>query len=280
LHIGHVYAALVARDLARGGGRFLLRIDDLDRARCRPEYETMICEDLAWLGIEWEPQVRRQSDCLGEYSEALRQLRFMGLTYPCFCTRKEIMREVTQAQNAPHGLDTPLYPGTCRALDNAKRQARLDAGDAYALRLDVRAALARVAGRPEFIELGAGPSGETGEIVTQPELLGDAVLARFEPGGGEACSYHLAVVVDDAGQGISCVSRGNDLFFATHIQRLLQRLLGLPAPVYRHHALAVDANGKRLAKRHDALSVRELRGQGMTARQVCDLAYQTGAVSR
>jgi len=276
LHIGHAYAALVARDLARAtGGRFLLRIDDLDSGRCKPEFESAIYEDLAWLGIEWQHPVRRQSECLAEYARALEQLRFMGLIYPCFCTRKEILREVAHAQGAPHGLEAPLYPGTCRLRTVADRQARIDASEAYALRLDVSAALARLAGRPEFTELGGGPSGETGEIVAQPELLGDIVLARSE-NNGVACSYHLAVVVDDAGQGVSCVSRGRDLFFATHAQRLLQRLLGLPAPLYLHHALAVDGAGKRLAKRHDALSVRQMRLQGVSAQQVREMAYQTG----
>lgn len=281
MHVGHVYAALVARDLARAsGGRFVLRIDDLDAGRCRAEFETAIYQDLQWLGIAWQPPARRQSECLRQYGAALDQLRLMGMTYPCFCTRKEILREAAAVQDAPHGLEAPLYPGACRALPAAARQMRIDAGAAHAVRLDVAAAMRRVAGRPEFIELGSGPSGESGEIVIQPELLGDIILARREPGGGEAYGYHLAVVVDDADQGVSCVSRGRDLFFATHIQRLLQRLLGLPAPEYMHHALALDAAGKRLAKRHDGLSAQQLRQRGMSAQQVCDLAYQTGLISR
>lgn len=273
LHLGHAYAALVARDLARGtGGRFLLRMDDLDQGRCRPEFETMIYADLAWLGVTWETPVRRQSECGPQYCAALERLREAGLIYPCFCTRKEILRESARAQDAPHEPAGPVYPGTCRNLSAALRAARIGAGKAHTLRLDLDAALARAGPRPKFIELGAGPGSEQGEIRTRPELFGDIVLARGGNGGGASTfAYHLAVVVDDAHQGVSCVTRGCDLFYAAHVQRLLQVLLGLPAPRYLHHALAADAAGNRLAKRHDALSLRQLRERGIHPGEVRDL---------
>ncbi len=276
MHLGHAYAAMVAEDLARKtGGRLLLRIDDIDFARCRAEFETMIYEDLAWLGIAWETPVRRQSECLIGYNDALDKLRGMGLTYPCFCTRKEILQEAARAPAAPHGMEGSLYPGTCHTVSLDERNARMNAGDAYALRLDLAAASHRSSKRIWFTELGAGPQGECGGIDVKPSLMGDIVLARGGAQGLSAWAYHLAVVVDDAAQGISCVTRGRDLFYATHVQRLLQVLLGFPAPRYLHHGLVVDAAGKRLAKRHDAVSLRQLRLQGMTVQQVRDLAHQS-----
>lgn len=277
LHLGHAVAALVAHDLAqRSGGRFLLRMDDIDASRRRPEFETAIYEDLHWLGLAWQPSVRRQSDCLAEYEAALDRLRTLGLVYPCFCTRKEILAEVASNQDAPHDAGGPIYPGTCRKLSEDERQARMQTGAVVALRLDNAKAMALVRAPLTFEEHGAGPEGERGTIPAHPDLLGDIVLARGGNNGLAGCSYHLAVVIDDAAQEISCVTRGGDLFFAAHIQRLLQAVLELPVPEYLHHALAVDAMGRRLAKRHDALSLRHFREQGMTPAAVRAMA---GAVT-
>ncbi len=273
LHLGHAVAALVAHDLAQQtGGQFLLRIDDIDASRCRPEFETAIHEDLHWLGLDWRPPVRRQSDCQMEYQAALNRLRELGLLYPCFCTRKEILAEAARAQDAPHGADGPIYPGTCRRLSADESQARMQTGAVVALRLDNAKAMALVSTPLTFDEHGAGPQGEHGTLTVRPQASGDIVLARGGTAGLAGCSYHLAVVVDDAAQKISCVTRGRDLFFATHIQRLLQAVLELPVPEYLHHALAVDATGKRLAKRHDALSLRHLREQAMTPATVRAMA--------
>lgn len=277
LHLGHAVAALVAHDLAQqSGGRFLLRMDDIDASRCRPEFETAICGDLHWLGLVWQPPVRRQSDCLAEYETALDRLRALGLIYPCFCTRKEILAEAASNQDAPHDTGGPIYPGTCRKLSEDEGRARMQTGAVVALRLDNAKAMALVRAPLTFEEHGAGPEGERGTIPAHPDLLGDIVLARGGNNGLAGCSYHLAVVVDDAAQKISCVTRGRDLFFATHIQRLLQAVLELPVPEYLHHALAVDAMGRRLAKRHDALSLRHFREQGMTPAAVRAMA---GAVT-
>jgi len=273
LHLGHAVAALVAHDTAaQTSGQFMLRIDDSDASRCRPEFETAIYEDLHWLGLNWRPHVRRQSGHLPDYQAALDRLRGMELVYPCFCTRKEILREAASAQDAPHGDEGPRYSGACRTLGPSERRARLEAGAAIALRLDCAKAMAKTGGQLDFYEHGAGPEGQTGLIEARPDRLGDIVLARTGNDGVENYSYHLSVCVDDAAQQIGCVTRGRDLFFATHMHRLLQTLLGLPAPEYLHHALAVDAAGKRLAKRHDALSLRQLREQGMTPEQVCMMA--------
>lgn len=272
LHLGHVVAALVAYDLAhRTGGRFLLRIDDIDASRCRPEFEAAIYDDLRWLGLDWQAPVRRQSDCLAEYDAALERLRALGMVYPCFCTRKEIVAHATSHQAAPHGAEGPRYPGTCRILRADEIDKRMQTGDAPALRLDCARALAHTGAALHFNELGMGPQGEHGKITARPDVTGDIVLAR---GGNSKLhySYHLAVVVDDAAQHVSCVTRGRDLFFATHIQRLLQALLDLPVPQYSHHPLALDAAGKRLAKRHDALSLHFLREQQMTPAQVRKMA--------
>lgn len=258
LHLGHAASALAGFRAARAaGGRFLLRIEDIDRARCRPEFESLIYEDLAWLGLEWERPVRRQSEHGGEHRAALDRLAARGLLYPCFCTRKEILAEIAAAGEAPQGPDGPLYPGTCRALDQAERQRRLSAGAPHALRLDTPLAAALV-GPLSWSEEGLG------EVAVQPWRLGDAVLARKDIGAG----YHVAVVVDDAAQGVNLVTRGRDLFEATHLQRLLQALLGLPAPRYRHHALVLDESGSRLAKRDGALAIRAMRAAGMTPAEV------------
>lgn len=257
LHFGHAYAALFAAQQA-DGGRFLIRLEDIDATRARPEYEEAIFEDLAWLGLSWEKPVRRQSDHFEDYRAALGQLEAKGLLYPCFCTRREIQDEIARAGNAPQGPDGPLYPGTCRHLDADERQKRLASGDAYALRLDVNQALQLIDTPLTFTELSRG------EITADPSIFGDVVLARKDT----PTSYHLAVVVDDALQSISLVTRGEDLLPATHLHRLLQHLLGLPVPRWHHHRLITDESGKRLAKRDDARSLKSLRQSGWTPERV------------
>ncbi len=255
LHLGHAYSALFAFESAqRTGGRFLLRLEDIDFTRCRREWETSLLEDLAWLGIRWESPVRRQSEHVSEYSAVAESLRHRGLLYPCFCTRKDIQREVDAAGGAPHGSEGPLYPGLCRDLSEDERQIRITAGESFALRLNLKLAT-KVAGRElEWIDLDQGPQ------TARPELLGDVVLVRKDIG----CSYHLAVVCDDALQGVTRVTRGLDLFEATHLQRLLQELLGLPTPEYHHHHLIRDPSGKRLAKRDEAETLHSLRTRGVS----------------
>lgn len=259
LHLGHAYAALFAHEEARkAGGRFLIRLEDIDQTRVRPEYESALFEDLAWLGLEWEQPVRKQSEHFDDYRTALETLSSLGVLYPCFCTRKEIQDEIARAGQAPHGPDGPLYPGTCRSKSEAERQERIAGGQPYALRLDVERAIS-IAGRDlVWTDL------DRGEQKADPAEFGDVVLARKET----PTSYHLAVVVDDAQQGITLVTRGEDLFEATHLHRLLQELLALPVPQWRHHCLITDENGRRLAKRDDARSLRSLREQGWTAVRV------------
>jgi glutamyl-Q tRNA(Asp) synthetase len=279
LHLGHAHAALfAARAAQQAGGRLLLRIEDIDQGRCRPEYEAAIVEDLRWLGLEWEEPVVRQSDRFALYRRALDALSDRGLLYPCFCTRKEIQREISGAGQAPHGRpiqggafvgpDGPLYPGTCKILRDAERRAQIAAGRAYALRLDVAAATAAVAsaGPLIWIEHGRGLAGAA--VPAEPEMHGDVVLARKDV----PASYHLAVTLDDAEQGVTLVTRGEDLAPATHIHRLLQALLDLPVPTWHHHPLIADAAGRRLAKRHDAQSIRALRDQGLSPAEVRTLA--------
>ncbi len=257
LHEGHAFSALLA---ARLGTRFLLRIEDIDPQRCKPDYITAIYEDLGWLGLNWEPPVRCQSEHLPDYQRALDQLSARGLLYPCFCTRSDIAR----AAGAPQGDHGPLYPGLCRGLDPAVVTARMDAGDAYALRLDVAKACVHISHELRWHD------ARKGWQVAQPQRHGDIVLARTLRGvRGEAAfmpaSYHLCVVHDDAAQGVTLVTRGDDLFAVTDIHRLLQALLQLPVPAYHHHPLLCDASGKRLAKRDSAPALRELRAQGTTA---------------
>ncbi|MFN7564971.1 MAG: tRNA glutamyl-Q(34) synthetase GluQRS [Prosthecobacter sp.] len=260
LHLGHAFAALFASQQS-DGGRFLIRLEDIDATRARPEYEEAIFEDLAWLGLSWEKPVRRQSDHFEDYRAALNQLEAKELLYPCFCTRREIQDEIARAGNAPQGPDGPLYPGTCRHLDAADRQQRLASGAAYALRLDVAKALELLDAPLTFTELSRG------EMTADPSIFGDVVLARKDT----PASYHLAVVVDDALQGITLVTRGEDLLPATHLHRLLQHLLGLPVPRWHHHRLITDETGKRLAKRDDARSLRSLREAGWTPERVVEV---------
>jgi glutamyl-Q tRNA(Asp) synthetase len=269
LHLGHAYAALFAHDIAtRAQGRFLLRIEDIDGARCRPEFETAIKEDLHWLGIEVEEPVRRQSEHFADYAAALTKLDRLGLLYPCFCTRKEIAEEIARAGIAPQGAelgpDGPVYPGTCRTLTSAERERRIASSAAYALRLDVVQAVKAAGSDLGFEETGRGPGGEVGLQRADPLRFGDIVLARKET----PASYHLAVVVDDALQGVTLVTRGEDLFAATPVQRLLQALLNLPAPLYRHHRLILDAMGRKLSKRDKAATLAELRRSGLRPEDV------------
>jgi glutamyl-Q tRNA(Asp) synthetase len=255
LHLGHAYAAWFAAEAAGAGGRFLLRIEDIDASRCRPEFEAAILEDLAWLGLKWSGSPLRQSDRLAEYARALGSLRSLELLYPCFCTRREIQEEIARAPSAPqgpaHGLDAPAYPGRCRALSPSERAARIARGEAYALRLDLVAALGRV-GALRWLDR------ERGWQDARPEPFGDIVLARKD----SPASYHLAVVVDDAAQRVTLVTRGADLFPTTHLHRVLQALLGLPVPEWKHHRLVGDAKGKRLAKRDGATELLALRAAG------------------
>jgi glutamyl-Q tRNA(Asp) synthetase len=264
LHLGHVRSALEGWRAAReAGGRFLLRLEDIDHTRCRPEYAAAIVEDLGWLGLDWDGPVRRQSEHFADYRAALARLEVAGLLYPCFCTRRAIQAEIDRAGGAPQGEMGAPYPGICRHLDAAERAGKRALASDYALRLDVAAAMARTG--PLFW-------GEDGRRVeARPAVLGDVVLARKEM----PASYHLAVTNDDATQGVTLVTRGADLFAATHIHRLLQAVLGLPTPQYRHHPLLTDAEGRRLAKRDRALSIRAMRQAGMTPADILAAAGKT-----
>jgi len=264
LHLGHAYAAWCAYDLCRAaGGRFLLRIEDIDGLRCRPEYEAPIFEDLAWLGLAWEEPVRRQSDHLADYADALSALQAMSVVYPCYCSRREIREEIASSANAPQGPDGPLYPGTCRGLTSEERAAKVAAGLPAAWRLDIASATARVGDDLAWQDQVAG------EQPCLANIQGDVVLARKDIG----TSYHLSVVVDDALQGVNLVTRGEDLFASTHVHRLLQALLDYPVPVYHHHRLIEDEHGVRLAKRHGAEPIRDFRARGLSP---SDLRRQLG----
>jgi glutamyl-Q tRNA(Asp) synthetase len=257
LHLGHAFSAVNAWKRARSaGGRFLLRLEDVDLGRCRPCFATAILEDLSWLGLDWDGPPRIQSEHLADYQAVLDKLRAMHLVYPCFCTRADIAREIASSANAPHAPDgAPLYPGICRRLPPAERAARIAAGEPFAVRLDMAAAL-----QPDlsYEEEGGGC------IACHPEQFGDVVLARKDA----PASYHLCVTHDDALQGVTLVTRGVDLQPATSLHRLLQRLIGWPAPAYAHHRLLTDPAGRRLAKRDSAMTLRSLRAEGISARAV------------
>jgi glutamyl-Q tRNA(Asp) synthetase len=262
LHLGHAYAALFAwRAAEAAGGKCLLRIEDLDGDRCTAAFEAAILEDLAWLGLAWEAAPRRQSERMADYQRPLDRLWAEGLVYPCFCSRREIRKEIARSPRAPHGPDGPLYPGTCRELPPGEREARVAADEPFALRLDAAAAFRRTGPLTWHDEA-------RGELAADPGALGDAVLARKELGTG----YHLAVVLDDADQGVTLVTRGEDLLPSTHIHRLLQALLDLPVPRWHHHRLLTEESGERLAKRNDALSIRALRQAGKSPGEVRALA--------
>lgn len=255
LHLGHILAAKVAKDLAKAAnGTFLLRHEDIDGGRVKEECYARIEEDLAWLGLEWDGIPLRQSSRLGAYASALGRIKALGLAYPCFCTRKDIQAEIAKILSAPHGNEALLYPGICRNLDPAEAEKRIAAGDPHTWRLD-SAKAAKAHGELTFHDLIHGTS--TVDVMVN----GDIVLARKDIG----TSYHLAVVVDDAFQDITHVTRGEDLLGATHVQRQLQAILGYREPVYLHHGLVRDENGIRLAKRDSARSIRQLRENGMSA---------------
>lgn len=264
LHLGHAYSALLNFDRAREtGGRLLLRIEDIDITRCRPEFEAAIFEDLAWLGIDWEIPVRRQSEHLADYRAALEKLSAHGLVYPAFESRAEIARLVAAREaDGPWPRDpdgAPLYPGEAKSLSAPERDRLIASGMPYALRLDMIAACERVTGLT-WNELGGGPDGERGIVPARPDAWGDLILARKET----PTSYHLSVVVDDALQSVSEIVRGQDLFHATAVHRLLQVLLGLPEPVYRHHRLICDETGRKLSKSSGSTALRALRAAGVT----------------
>ena len=260
LHKGHAYSALVAYGRAqKEGGRFLLRIEDIDLYRCRNEYVEGIYEDLGWLGLKWEQPVRRQSEHMDAYNAALMKLGAMGVLYPCFCTRKDIQAEIDAAESAPHGPDGPLYPRICHNRDDAERDKLIEGGTPHAWRLDLQAALQRI-GEPLM-----WADEIRGTIMAAPEELGDVVLARKDT----PTSYHLSVVVDDALQGVSHVIRGEDLFHATHIHAVLQKLLGLPTPSYHHHGLLLDDAGQRFAKRNKSVTLKSLRDAGEDPAALC-----------
>lgn len=262
LHLGTVYSALFTENAAKEtNGRFLLRIEDTDRGRCRQEFEDQLLDDLRWLGLTWEEPVRRQSEHFDSYQDALSILREKNLLYPCFCTRKEIMDEIDAAGVAPHGPDGPVYPGTCRSLTAQERAEKIADGIDYAERLDTNGAMASV-GTLSWHDLSKG------EITAQPDRFGDIVVTRKDGWP----SYHLAVTWDDHLQGITLVTRGEDLFDATDIHRLLQAVLGLDTPEYHHHKLLLDKDGRRLAKRDKDVNIKSLREAGKTADEIKAMA--------
>jgi glutamyl-Q tRNA(Asp) synthetase len=275
LHLGHAYAAGIAwlRAQEKPGGRFLLRIEDIDVTRCRPDFTQAIFDDLHWLGLRWEEPVRQQSQHFADYAKSLDSLRQRGLLYPCFCTRKQIQAEISAAGHAPHGFEGAVYPGTCRHLSAGEREQRIVAGEAYALRLNMAAACQHGGRWPlQWQDEHAGTQTVTPELLVQG--FGDVVLARKET----PASYHLCVTHDDALQGITLVTRGSDLFAATHLHRLLQALFGWPVPAYAHHALLLDETGERLAKRKNAPALRDLRAAGVTPATVWQQAGLDPAV--
>lgn len=266
LHLGHAFSALFAwRHAREAGGQFLLRLEDIDPSRCRPEYAAAIPQDLAWLGLDWDGEVRVQSQHLTEYQATLDDLAARGLLYPCFCTRADILREMDQSATAPHAPDgTMRYPGTCRTRSEDERAGRIGAGERYALRLDIQCALAGVSQPLSLQEEGDGT------VLCRPEQFGDVVLARKDA----PASYHLCVTHDDAMQGVTLVTRAVDLKPATQLHRLIQALMGWPAPSYAHHPLLADSAGRRLAKRDRAATLRDLRAQGHSPEQVRELAFR------
>ncbi|HYF55870.1 MAG TPA: tRNA glutamyl-Q(34) synthetase GluQRS [Salinarimonas sp.] len=269
LHLGHAYSALLNERLARAlGGRLLLRLEDIDVIRCQPELAAAAEADLAWLGLAFDPPVRRQSRHFGEYRAALEGLRGRGLVYPCFCSRRDIAaaaatREAAEGRPWPRDPDgAPLYPGTCRGLDPAVAAARIASGEPHAWRLDLVAAMRAAPGPHGYVRLT--PDGGRESVAAAPPRWGDVVLARKDI----PTSYHLAVVHDDALQGITHVVRGRDLEAATDLHVLLQRLLRLPTPLYRHHDLVADEEGRKLAKSLGSRSLADLRASGVTAGEV------------
>jgi glutamyl-Q tRNA(Asp) synthetase len=268
LHLGHALSALLNFDMARAaGGRLLLRMEDIDTVRCKPEFEAAIYEDLEWLGIAWEQPVRRQSEHFDDYRKALRKLDAMRMTFPSFESRAELAHMVGDRdvrERWPRDPDgVPVYPGAARQMPEQERQARIARGDPYAIRIDMEKAMDWT-GPLAWRETGGGPSGETGDIAADPAAWGDVIVGRKDT----PTSYHLAVVVDDALQGVTDVVRGQDLFWSTSVHRVLQSLLDLPVPAYHHHRLVLDDDGRKLSKSTAATGLRELRAQGATPADV------------
>ena len=259
LHKGHAFSALTAWNVAHAAsGRFLLRIEDIDPTRCRPEFEAGILEDLAWLGLDWERPVRRQSEHLTDYATVVDVLDRRGLLYRCFRTRKDILDAIG---DAPHGPADAVRPGPHPADEDARLQ---DEGRPFAWRLSLDRAREVLGGRAwdalAFVEEGEGPGGERGLIRARPETAGDVVVARKDAG----TAYHVAVTHDDDLQGVTHVIRGQDLFEAAHVQVLLQALMGWPTPVYRHHRLLAGEDGRRFAKRDNSVTLAQLRVEGVS----------------
>lgn len=263
LHIGHAYSAMFAYKLAmESGGKFILRIEDIDPERCHKKFEDGIYEDFAWLGLKWEEPVRRQSDFMSEYSDAIAKLQARDLLYPCFCTRKEIREEVARSGYAPHGPEGLLYPGICKGLSTDEVAEKIAQGIPYAFRLDMNKALEQVTTPMTWIDRGEGKQ------IAKPEDLGDVVLARKDI----TTSYHLSVTMDDHAQGVTLVTRGEELFYATHLHRLLQELLELDVPEWHHHKFITDEDGNRLAKRDNAISLQYLREeQGKSPQDIMEM---------
>ncbi|KER36017.1 glutamyl-tRNA synthetase [Sphingomonas sp. BHC-A] len=263
LHVGHAWSALLAMDLAHArGGSFRLRIEDIDGTRSRPEHVDGIVEDMRWLGIAWDGEIVFQSARLDRYRAALERLEAMGLLYPCFCTRADIAASAA----APHGPEGPVYPGTCRRLDEAARARRIAAGEPHAWRIDMARAVAQ-AGPLHWRALPFPPADDAASPVrAEPLAAGDVVLARKDA----PASYHLSCTLDDAAMGVTHVLRGDDLRSATDIHRLVQALLGLPSPLYVHHPLLAGPDGRRLAKRDGSIALADLRAEGVDPRRLAD----------
>lgn len=260
LHLGHAYSALFAYKLAQeSGGKFIVRIEDIDPSRCTPENEQGILEDMEWLGLEWELPVRRQSDFMEDYKAALKTLQDKDLLYPCFCTRKEIKEEIERSGTAPHSPEGFLYPGKCKHLSQTEQEDKIAAGTAYAFRLDMDKAI-DLAGPLTWVDHGKGTQKAT------PDIMGDVVLARKDI----MTSYHLSVTLDDHLQGITLVSRGEELFYASHLHRLIQTLLDLDVPEWHHHKIITHSDGTRLAKRDGRISLQQLRHEGVTPAEIMD----------
>jgi glutamyl-Q tRNA(Asp) synthetase len=266
LHVGHAWSALFGAALARlQGGKFILRIEDIDQGRCRPKFIDGIYADLEWLGLNWPKPVRRQSAHFADYQNAIARLQALELLYPCFCTRKDIQAEIEQSGAAPHGPEGALYPGTCRHLSKQERDDKITAGLSYALRLDVQKSMRSLPHDLTWRDLYRGEQKAT------PEILGDVVLARK----GMPASYHLCVTLDDHLQGVTLVTRGDDLFYASHLHRLLQHLLNLPVPQWAHHPLLLDEDGKRFAKRNDSVTLQHWRDSGQTPDDIIQMIWSS-----
>lgn len=254
LHLGHAFAARFAHDRAReNNGKFLLRIEDIDPVRCKPEFIDGILEDLDWLGLKWDEQPVRQSERLDFYADALQKLKDRGVLYPCVCTRKEIESEIARMGHAPHAGETAVYPGTCRG-----KHLDLSRFDRWSWRLDIEKSLRQIGESLFFVDESRG------RVKANPAIFGDIILARKET----PASYHLCSVLDDAAQGVTLVTRGEDLFDSTHVHRLLQALLGLDTPLYYHHRLISDAEGRRLAKRDQSVTIKFLREKGLNPAEI------------